>query len=66
MERYDSTLIITVSTESITVPNLFLRVDALQYATKKCEYISTLDLKSGYWQMPMKVEDRDAVGKFPI
>lgn len=44
-----------------TVPDRYPlpRIDELLHATKKCQYISTIDLKSGYWQVPVAPGDRD-------
>lgn len=46
---------------AVTVPDRYPlpRVDDLLHATKPYKYMSTIDLRSGYWQVPVKPEDRD-------
>lgn len=42
-------------TDSYPMP----RIDELLHLAKKSLYISTIDLRSGYWQVSVKPEDRD-------
>lgn len=46
---------------AVTVPDKYPlpRIDDLLHVTKNCKYISTIDLKSGYWQVSVREEDRD-------
>lgn len=46
---------------SVTIPDRYPlpRIDDLLHATKKTIYMSTLDLKAGYYQVSVKKEDRD-------
>lgn len=46
---------------SVTIPDRYPlpRIDDLLHAAKSTVFMTTLDLKSGYWQVPVKVEDRD-------
>lgn len=46
---------------AVTVPDRYPlpRIDELLHAAKKTKYMTTIDLRSGYWQVPVKEEDRD-------
>jgi hypothetical protein len=46
---------------SVTVPDCYPlpRIDDVLHAAQQSFYMSTLDLKSGFWQVPVRPEDRD-------
>jgi hypothetical protein len=46
---------------SVTVPDCYPlpRIDDVLHAARQNFYMSTLDLKSGFWQVPVRPEDRD-------
>ncbi|KAJ3641419.1 hypothetical protein Zmor_027927 [Zophobas morio] len=45
----------------VTVPDRYPlpRIDDVVYAAKRNFYMSTIDLKSGFWQVPVRIEDRE-------
>ncbi|KAG6438864.1 hypothetical protein O3G_MSEX000284, partial [Manduca sexta] len=46
---------------AVTVPDIYPlpRIDDLLHAAKPTPYMSTLDLRAGYWQVKVKTEDQD-------
>jgi hypothetical protein len=46
---------------SITVRDVYPlpRIDDMLDRLRKAKYITTVDLKSGFWQLPVAKEDRD-------